>query len=130
MSCASDPKLKTAITPYISDTAKVASVAPIKYKWNAVSGYDTARTNAGFDAVQIAAVYPECVIARDDVTYVQDPPKDKGGLSTTREVKTGTQTLSIDQGCLIAVLWNAQKDSQAKLTNICKNNPKLCEATP
>jgi hypothetical protein len=119
MTCASDPKLKTAVQPYISDTAKVASVTPIKYKWNAASGYDTTHTNTGFDAEQIAAIYPECVIARADMRYEQQcTGQGDDQACETVGIPTGTQTLSLDDKCLIAVQWNALKDQQLKIANL------------
>lgn len=116
LTCASDPKLKTAVTTYTSDSAKVASVIPIKYKWSQASGYDTTHTNTGFDAAQIQAIYPECIIARDDVVYSQVCDKEEN--CETVEKKTGTQTLAIDDKCLIAVLFNAAKDQQTKITSL------------
>ncbi|MCK9593894.1 MAG: tail fiber domain-containing protein, partial [Methanoregula sp.] len=116
MTCASDPKLKTAVTAYTTDSAKVASIVPISYKWNTASGYDTVHTNTGFDALQVSQVYPECIIARDDVTYSQICDKEE--VCNTVEKKTGTQTLSIDDKCLIAVLFNAAKDQQKTITSL------------
>jgi hypothetical protein len=116
LTCASDPKLKTAVTTYTSDSAKVAAIVPISYKWNTASGYDTTHTNTGFDAQQIAQVYPECIIARDDVIYSQVCDKEEN--CETVEKKIGTQTLSIDDKCLIAVLFNAAKDQQKTITSL------------
>jgi hypothetical protein len=119
MTCASDPKFKTAVQPYISDTAKVAAVTPIKYRWNAASGYDTTHTNTGFDAAQIKLVYPECVIAREDMRYEQRcTGKGEEEVCDTVAIPTGTQTLALDDKCLIAVLWNAAKDQQMKITSL------------
>jgi hypothetical protein len=120
MFCISDEKAKTNIQPYNTATSKVASVNPKSWTWKSSTGLDTTRPYYGFSAQEIQAIYPECVIARDDVTYVEDVVKGKDGEkpnSTTREVKTGTQTLNIDDRCLIAVLFNAVKEQQTTLAS-------------
>jgi len=125
MTCASDPKLKTAVTTYTSDTAKVAAITPISYKWNAASGYDTTHTNTGFDAAQIQTIYPECIIARDDVAYSQ--VCDNEEECTTVEKKTGSQTLAIDDKCLIAILFNSAKEQRTQITSLQDQNKKQDE---
>lgn len=131
MTCASDPKLKTAVQPYISDTAKVAAVSPIKYKWNSASGYDTTHTNTGFDAEQIKLVYPECVIAREDMRYEQKcTGKEDEQICDTVGIPTGTQTLALDDKCLIAVLWNAAKDQDLKIKALEAKVDKLLLVKP
>jgi hypothetical protein len=81
--------------------------------------------NTGFDAAQIRAIYPECIIARDDVTYTQ--VCDKEEVCNTVEKKTGTQTLSIDDKCLIAVLFNSAKDQRTQITTLTEENKKMNE---
>lgn len=116
MTCISDEKMKTGIVPYISESSKVASITPKSYKWNSASGFDTTRLNTGFSANEIQQVYPECVIARDDVAYSQTCDKDNN--CQTIEKKTGTQTLALDDKCLIAVLWNAVIEQQKDIKDL------------
>jgi hypothetical protein len=128
LTCASDNKLKTAVTPYTSDTSKVAAITPISYKWNSASGYDTTHTNTGFDAQQIQAIYPECIIARDDVSYSQKcTGKGEEEVCESVATKTGTQTLAIDDKCLIAVLFNSVKDQRMQITTLQDQNKKQDE---
>lgn len=132
MTCASDEKLKTAITPYTVNTSKLASVTPKHYRWNAASGFDSSHINTGFSAQDIQQIYPECIIARDDVTYVQDVVKGQNGeedTATMREVRTGTQTLAIDDKCLIAVLFSAAKEHQSKIKILEEKVDKLEKGT-
>lgn len=123
----SDPKLKTLITPYTGSIAKIQAITPITYKWKPESGYDTANTYTGFDAANLKTAIPEAVFTKEDTKYVQEIVKGKSGEEDeviTKEVKTGTTTMSISDRAIIAALVNAVKEQQTQITALQQENKK------
>ena len=115
MTCASDLKLKEDVQ-HVTSGLSIATAMPSaeSWKWSASSGYDTQATETGLIAQEVQAVYPQAIIARDDIAY--SPVKLADGTYDIVGTKTGTQTLSIDQGALIALLFNSLKEEDAKVT--------------
>lgn len=125
----SDEKYKTAIKPYTGALAAIKAIQPITFKYNAASGLDTQNEYTGFSAQNLkSAGLTEAVSAKDDVTYITEkqkipiPVMGEDGKETieyqeieiAKEVKTGTQTLSVSDRAIIATLLNALKEEDAK----------------
>lgn len=116
LTCASDEKLKTKIVPFTDSITKLKLINPISWDWNPSSGYVGKST--GFSAQNVQSVLPQAVIARDDVKQVQEVTKGKAveeDIVETKEVKLGTQTLSIDQTVILATAINAIKEQQTTI---------------
>jgi hypothetical protein len=113
----SDEKLKTAKIAYNSDSSKIQSINPIQYKFIAASGLDTASTYTGVSAQNVQAAYPECVYAKQDGEYKTECGAE-GEDCKTIFIPSGTQTLSVDDRCLIAVLFNAVKEQQQEIKEL------------
>ena len=128
----SDSKAKTNIATYQAGLAQVLQLAPKSYKYSPDSGLDTQNTYIGFIAQDVEKVLPDAVKTKDDVRYEQKL-KTKGATSEedeyeTVEVKTGTQTKSLDDRAIIAALVNAVKEQQAEINALNERIKKL-EAT-
>ena len=134
LSSLSDPKYKKNIkisSKSVSSPTAVAAiqkVVPITFQWNDLSGLSEGETYLGFNASNLLTAIPEAVYTKDDVTYNQVITKvarpltdaDKGVIQyddivTAVPVKTGTQTLTVNQGAIIAVLVDAIQEQQARL---------------
>lgn len=127
--CVSDSKAKTNIAPYPAGLAQVLQLAPKQYKYSADSGLDTQNTYVGFIAQDVEKVLPDAVKTKDDVKYEQKLLK-KGATAdedeyTTVEVKTGTQTKSLDDRAIIAALVNAVKEQQVEINALNERIKKL-----
>lgn len=114
----SDEKAKTNIIPFTSNITKLKSVVPISYYFNEKSGLDTTQQYTGFSAQNLLSSIPEAVsVKKDFIKSAKKVGKEVVRTSTPVLNPDGTQseTYSISDRAIIAVLVNSVKEQQEKI---------------
>lgn len=115
----SDEKIKTNITPYTSNTTKLKNVIPIQYYFSKESGLKTDEQITGFSAQNLLSSIPEAVSVKNDLTKTHK--RDSNGkiiesfIPVLNPDGTQSETYSISDRAIIAVLVNSVKEQQTKI---------------
>ncbi|MES2774630.1 MAG: tail fiber domain-containing protein [Bacteroidota bacterium] len=93
----SDKRLKQNILPYSDGLQQVLKINPVRYHYNAASGFDTKPEHVGIIAQELQAVAPYMVITPQ---------------------KTETDYLSVDNTAMTYMLINAVKELKAEIETL------------
>lgn len=119
ISSVSDEKTKTNINSFSKGLTELLQINPIVYKYSENSGLDTKNNYVGFSAQNLQKAVPEIVYSKPDIKYeiIQEKRKSGEDESKTIEVPLGTNTLSIYDRGLMALMVNAIKEQQLEIDN-------------
>lgn len=95
-SASSDARLKTDIKTYTDGLESVLAIHPVTYRYNSLSGYDTAESHVGVIAQEVQAVAPYMV-----------------KVSDRKATDGSTGYLAVDNSAMTYILINAVKEQQA-----------------
>lgn len=117
ISSLSDEKAKIDLKSFTKGLKELLQINPIIYKYTKDSGLDTENSYVGFSAQNLQKIIPEIVYSKADVKYETITEKGKDGKDEpkTIEVPLGTNTLSIYDRGLMAVVFNAIKEQQLQI---------------
>ncbi len=111
----SDIRLKEDVEPVLNVTRKIGKVGAYRYRWNSLAkkyGYNDNRTQIGLIAQELEKEFPELV---HDVKHCTG----EGENMTCETFKT------IDYEHAVAVLWEAVREQDSKISSMEKRLEKL-----
>lgn len=113
ISSLSDEKAKTNINSFSKGLNELLQINPIIYKYSENSGLDTKNEYVGFSAQNLQKAVPEIVYSKPDIKY--EPSKTIYNTTDMIATPTGTNTLSIYDRGLMALMVNSIKEQQTQI---------------